>query len=377
MIRALSAIAAIVLAASAAYAATDAVQLEREYAQRLMATPNTAAAQVDLARWCLANDMADRARRHFAGAILLDADNRDARAALGFVKRNGTWVQASAPLAEPPGPTTVELPTVLSADAIERAKALRQQVLDISRQLLIPTDPDKWAEGRARLLAIRDPLAADPIAKIIGTGTVEYKCLATEALGQIPGDAAMQPIVHMILSDDTPALQEAAIRALKLRNDPRATRTLTLVVARSQKPTLQRAARALGELDAWEAVPTLINNTKAIEARTFTIREIVPEQPHSFIGNMTSYVAGVEPVVAPGVVALKPIIGTIGSGNGLGSSGGGPTEVTVEKQIPVWVPQPVVLEALRKITGQDFGYDVTAWRNWFAKAEMERRATQR
>ena len=380
MIRAITAIAAAAVIAAASYASADDIQLQREYTKRILAMPDTAAAHVELARWCQTNGMDDRARRHFEEALFRDGENRDARAALGYVKKNNSWVKVSDAPPPPADPTTVELKSGAgqpSADAvIERARALRQQVLDISRQLLIPTDPAKWAEGRTRLLAIRDPLAAEPIAKILGAGSVEFRCLEAEVLGQIHGDAAMQPIVAMILSDETPAIQESAIRALTLRNDPRAVRSLVMVAARSQKPTLQRAARALGELAAWEAVPTLISNVRAIEPRTVTVREVVPEQPHSFMGTMTAYVAGVEPVVAPGVVAFKPIIGGIGSGSGLGSAGGGPTEVTVQKVIPMWVEQPIVLEALRKITGQDFGYNLTAWRNWFAKADMEHKATQ-
>jgi hypothetical protein len=372
------------LVAAVATAATDDIQLLREYTNKVVAMQDTAAAHLELARWCEAHNLADRAKRHYEETLFRDPENKDARAALGYVKKSGSWVKVadSVPATSPggtPGPTTVDGgpgPTTVDSTptgGADRAKSLRQDILDISRQYLIPSDPEKWAQGRARLLAIRDPLAAEPIVKILGPGSVEVRCLEAEALGQIPGDSAMQPLVALVISDESPAVVEAAVKALAARHDPRAAVSLIHVVQRSQKPTLQRAAYALGEMGAWEATGALINNLKAIEARSMLVTEVVPEPPHAFFGTMTAYVANVEPVVAPGVVAYRPIIGGVTSGNGMGALGGstGPTEQTVERMVPMWVEQPVILDALRKITGQDFGYNTATWRAWFPQADRE------
>lgn len=40
--------------------------------------------------------------------------------------------------------------------------------------------------------------------------------------------------------------------------------------------------------------------------------------------------------------------------------------------IRVLAPQPVVLAALKKITGEDFGYDAEAWRAWRRRVKAER-----
>jgi len=128
---------------------------------------------------------------------------------------------------------------------------------------------------------------------------------------------------------------------------------------------MRRAAHALGELRAWEAVPALIANLKTVEYQTVLVKEL--RRPSAFVGMAIPYVADLRPVVVPGVVAYDPVIGYITPG-GFGR----PVEVTTRKTEAKLIEQPVVLEALKKITGQDLGYDDSIWRRWLASEERRR-----
>jgi hypothetical protein len=89
-----------------------------------------------------------------------------------------------------------------------------------------------------------------------------------------------------------------------------------------------------------------------------------------FSGTIIPYVADVHPIVSGNAVAFDPVIGYIGSGVGIGSTAG-PQEVTVEKTKIKLVEQPAVLEALKKITGQDFGYNLFQWRQWQYQVDLD------
>lgn len=93
----------------AAEATPDTFKAEREYVNRLLALENTAAANADLARWCAANGLADRAAVHWTAVIRLDPNNAEARTALGQVQRGNTWVPAAEA-----APSTLKKPPQVS-----------------------------------------------------------------------------------------------------------------------------------------------------------------------------------------------------------------------------------------------------------------------
>lgn len=82
------AVALVSILATGVRAADSTAPAPREYTDRLLKMEDTAAGHVELAKWCEANDLADRARTHWQEALQRDPDCAEARAALGFVKRN-------------------------------------------------------------------------------------------------------------------------------------------------------------------------------------------------------------------------------------------------------------------------------------------------
>jgi len=334
---------------------------EQAYVDRLLAMDDSAAAHVDLANWCAAHGLAEKAKVHWSEALLRDPDNAEARAALGFVNRNGQWVPVSeaepAPIAPPADPTFAA-----------RRQALARDIEDVQQHLLVSPSAAAWTEGRNKILAIRDAAAAEPIARILGAGDVNCRLLAAEVLGQIPGDEALRYLLGLALADPADAVHRTAIESLKDRADDRIVQQLIYALARGREPTMRRAAYALGELGAMEAVPALIANLRTVEYRNVMVKEL-RQSPSMFVGTLTPYIAGLRPVVSGGAVAYDPIIGYIVSGGGI-SFAQPPQEVLVEKTQAERVEQPDVLEALKKITGRDFGYDEAEWHRWSAEREQ-------
>lgn len=357
------------------FAADDSIQAYREYTDRLLTMDGTAASHVALAKWCEGRGLADRARLHWQEALACDADNKEARAALGYVRRGTQWVIAADAAA--PGSTATALPAAPPADPtfVKRRQALLQEILNVSNTYLNSMDPRVWEEGRRQILMIRDPAAAEPISRILGAGDQEKRRLACEALGAIPGDEAARRLVKFVLADESPEVYGSAVAALAARTDERGLPQLLNALNGSEK-VMQRAAKALGEMGEYRAVPALIAHLKTPEPR-IRVYEAQPgaggmspgPSAYMAIGEIITYVADVEPVVAEGAVAWNPKIGTIPVGTVLSVHN---PRVTIHRTVIELVRQPVVREALKKITGKDFEYDTQAWRDWYERRQSDR-----
>jgi len=346
-------------------AAGPSLAAEQQYIDRLLAMDDSAAAHVALAKWCEANAMPQRAKTHWGEALQRDPANAEARAALGFVKRGLEWVPAAEA-----GPAPIKPAPAAGPPAASRRQAFREEVSSIMRQYLFAPDATKWAEGRRKILQIRDPAAAEPIAQVLGAGGAACRALAAQVLGQIPGDEALRYLLGYVLADEPEEVRRAAVESLKGRTEERIAQQLIYALARGQEPTKRRAAQALGELSIEEAVPALITNLRLVQFETVLVKEIRTPEPIS--GTSVPFIAGARPVVAPGVVAYKPLIGYITPTGVVIPGVQQPQEVLVQKVQPKIVDQPIVLEALKKITGEDFGYDQVRWRQWLEKQQRER-----
>ena len=390
MVRPGLAVLAVALVAGLVSADDDA-QVQREYTHRVLSMPDTAAAHVELATWCRANGLADRARVHWQEAVARDADFAEARAALGFVKRNMAWVQvpaapgapgapaaaldpAQAPPAAPPssgGRTGPQDPK--SAD---RRRTLNAEVQDIFVTCLLSSDPQKRSEGRQRLLAIRDPAAAEPIARILSLGGDDARRLACEALAGIPGDEAARILARFVLSDESQEVQRAAVAALASRQDSRSLPQLTNALKGSQR-SLNRAAYALGEIGDLAAAPALIAHLRTPETRILKAPASgggsSDTGAYIFTGTVITYIADAEPVVAEAAVGWDLQIGAIPVGTSLAIRN---PRVTIYRTIVEFVQRPAVHDALQKMLGEDHGYNSADWRAALARKQAEAAQTQ-
>jgi len=365
----LAALVSLVLAGSA-YTLDYSPQLDREYTDRLLTMDDTAEAHAALARWCTEVGLEEKAERHWKETLLRDADHAAARAALGHVRRGDEWVKAAAsPGVSMPGAGEA---TPADPPPAERQRALTRHVRSIYFDHLNKVDPAAWQKGRDALLLLRDAAAAGPVYEILSSGNEKTRVLMCEVLGQLPGPEAARRLARVTLTDPSRAVYDAAVAALEMRSDDHALQPLLNALDGSEA-SLQRSAHALGVLRAEPAVAKLIGRLTTREPRVKTFK--APRSAvgggagaYFFFGRIHTYIADVEPVVAEGAVGWDPIIGSVPSGVGIDVDN---VVVTVRRTVIVPVQQPEVREALRKITGQDFGFDDAAWRRWHRQSQAD------
>ena len=373
------AVVACVLLAGALLAADDAAQAERQYTSRLISMPDTAAAHVDLAKWCQAHGLADRAQKHWQESIFRDPECAEARAALGYVKRNMQWVQAAEQSPAPPAaaPAAAPAPAVAPEDPAlaQRRGALAREIQEIFSQHLLSNDPATRALGRLELLQIRDPAAAEPIARILATGNDDTRCLACLALAGIPGEDAARLLAKFVLTDESEEVRRAATSALASREGGRGLTQLTNALNGSPK-ALERAASALGEIGDLRAAPALIAHLRTPETKVMKAPDTgrpADTGSYFFSGTIVPYIAGARPVVVNGAVGWDLQIGAIPVGAGVSFKN---PRVTVYRTIIEYVPRPAVHDALQKILGEDHDYNAADWRAALARKQAEADKTQ-
>ena len=322
-----------------------------EYDRRVRETADTPADQTTLGLWCAEHGLRPESKRHLQRAVPLDADCEAARRALGYVRAGTMWVDARAA-----GGRKVAAPESKETDAQRLARAIRNQwyprIAGIKSARLDSDRPDWFAEGRAMILAIKDPLAIQPLADVLGRGDIRTRRLLVEALAAFPQDEATMNLAALSFVDADADLRRAAITQLGRRDDRRIVEQYREALHVPSDVITRRAAFALGELKATEAIPELIDGL-TVERNKWVevpVRQWWWRYETVFNGST--------------VVQL-----------------GGGVQATQEPEFGIYLPADVVgndwqyqrvtvyrtelLEALRRITGQDFGFDRDDWLRWY------------
>jgi hypothetical protein len=355
-------------------AADDSMQAQREYTSRLISMSDTAAAHVELAKWCQARGLADRALKHWQEAIARDPECAEARAALGYVKRNMRWVQAeeATPALPAADPAAAPAPAAAPEDPMlaQRRGALAREIQEIFSQHLLSPDDATRAGGRQRLMQIRDPAAAEPIVRILSAGNDDTRRLACQALAGIPGEDAARLLAKFVLADESREVRRAAVSALASRDGSRGLAYLMNGLNGSSK-SLDRAAYALGEIGDLHAAPALIAHLKTPETKVLKAPDTGRSSDRGsyfFSGTIITYIAGATPVVSSGAVSWDPKIGAIPVGVGLSVKN---PRVTIYRTVVEYVERPAVHDALQKMLGEDHEYNLAEWRATLARKQAE------
>jgi hypothetical protein len=324
----------------------------------------TAEDQFKLAIWCEEHKLWRQRHEHLRKTIELDPDHAQAREKLGYIKRDGKWLTRNEQQ-EAKGLVRFEgrYVTPQEKQILEQKKRedglVREwhQRVRMWKSQLTGNDPAKSRQAQDNLLGIEDPQALDALVGQFGKEPDEsLRILMCEILGNLPGEEATLELVKRSIVDSSSEVRWAATEALVQREDPAAVRSLLRALQSEHNAVVRRAAEALGAIGDPTAVPALITALVTKHKQVVT-RPGAPSM--SLGGNTTPVVVDYEAIVGPGVVTYRPILGTQSSGFGVG--GGVQQEVVI-----VPLENPEVLEALKSITKEDYGYSQTAWRQWFA-----------
>lgn len=363
-----------------------------EYEQRRGQMEDTVAAHLALAQWCAEQDYTAGWRTHLKAALRLDPDCAPAREALGYVQVDGKWVKksrlekaaatqpADSAASQPSGAASekaAEKASEKSSDNAEDADDLEQpedqnselvraiqgqwyrQIRAIREQKLESANPRRVQEGRDKIMAIDDPLAVRPMVRALGEGGAAARGVLLEALSRFSNDEATVNIAVLAIVDPEETIRHDALVELKRRDDPRVSLQFRKGLYSKNDELVRRAAIGIGVLRDKSAVPDLI------ELLTAQRTKLVEISTRAFFREMFG-------------VFTSRYNYTTGSGQTIGYfptvevNSPGFHNVIVDRDYQyrhVTVYRTEVLEALRGITGQNFGFDAADWRRWYEEQQ--------
>jgi hypothetical protein len=215
---------------------------------------------------------------------------------------------------------------------------------------------ESWARGGKEAEAARRSFEALPGAEreralaeaLSRSGSKAARTLAAEELSSHRSSGSVGALAFAVVKDASPAVREASLSTLKSMDDP-ATGEWFIPFLRSSTPAHRiRAADGLEAFPRKSAVPVLIESMRLVWddfGRAFVFRgeDRAYIDDYNLVSGGTGF--SIVEVADPEVRSVKT--GVI-------------LDVKVRK-----VEVEARLRALRKITGQDYGMDMKAWRNWW------------
>lgn len=382
-----------------------------EYLKQRDKVEQTADAQFELGEWCDQAGLTGPAQGHYQRAIELDAEHEPAHKKLGHVYHNGRWMtyddrrkaqgllQHKGRWVSPDEKEALEAKTAYSAEQESWSRQLK-----LLRKKLYSSDPQQVQQAELQLAGIREPAAVAPLLKVFGSDAEPVRIRLARTIAAIPGDDTTEALVRMILAEPTLTVREVILNELSTIKDPEIIPRLIRALGGKNPVVVGRAAWALAQLGATQAVPKLI--PVLIKTETKWMLEPVGGDPaitagfvgiegtNRMPGNAGALAAGgntattgagfangsslgvlTGPVVGDGVVAYGATSMPFGNYSGL-NLGGNPNRPAARFVTNVYRNEEV-LYALQKLTGVDFGYDVAAWKQYVATGFRAENAPQR
>jgi HEAT repeat protein len=241
--------------------------------------------------------------------------------ARGFVRYRGMWR------------TVQEIELIERSDRVNLAQ--KEWTIRLERLRKRLDDPRQAEAAAEEIREIADPFAVPALAAALGKERMpRVRADYVEALSHIRGPEAMTALVSVAVDHADPETRILAAERLVDISPGMAAQAIAGALGGADNARINRAAEALGRLGSASAVGPLID---------------VLETEHMV-------------VVGAGAVEGSTTATFTPSGGGL-SMGGGP------KRQKTRVQNQRVLEALVKITGENFDWNTTAWRAWLANRQ--------
>ena len=352
----------------------------------------TAREEYDLGVWCEEHNFKDLAVVHYEKALKHDSQFDDAHQKLGHVLMRGRWLVGDE-VKEAQGfikykgrwvtPEEKERKDALLAVAAE-SNSWNKKIKGL-RDAYEAGPLSRSQEAERRLLAINEVIAVGPVLRILGEDPVPaIRAMASRVLGGIPGPEAANGLVGRFLMEGDEAVRQLTMNELAKRDSAEMIPLLARSLRSTHHQVVNRSAWGLGNLNAVAVVPRLIPALITVEQEVIVVDSGSGGNGTSFnggpstggIGNSTRSIPVLTPpVVGQGVVAYGATSVPLGSNFNVASGGSmGP----VQKLVPIEYRNEEVHDALVKLTGRDFGYDIAAWKQWLATSfKVEAAPTRR
>ena len=342
-------------------------------ADRVSSENDTVEGHWDLAEWCRSQRLPDQRRVHLQRVVSLDPGHRRGHYGLGHTLQEGKWMtredfMKSRGLVRFRG----RYVTPQQRDDFEQASvgaaAYRKwfSQIRIWHKWLGGSDPRQRARGRSELTRVKDPSAIVPLVRILGRDdAAAVRVLLATVLGEIPGTAALEPLVGMALRDRSYEVRGAARAAIGPKRSRAAVPFAIPFLRDVSNAVVRRTAVLLGESGDLAAVPPLIS--ALVTRHVHRVR--VPGSRHpSFafardgtpVHPAVAQGFGVPPAVLRGMQMGQFPFGVVILPPQFSEKETQVISVVVDRE------NPEVLAALKKLTEYDGpGYNQRAWKLWW------------
>lgn len=338
-----------------------------EYEVRAETLDDTLEAHWNLAEWCRENNLTEQREVHLEIVLALDPEHRQAHYGLkhtfyrgqwltrdeyeqlrrddGFVMYDGKWVKAE------------ELANVQASDAQTKAEREWYAKVRVWLKWATGNHVQRAADGLNNLRGIRNPEALPALVQFLGKSSrPDVRRVFIETASKIDGPGSVVPLATLAVREDVRELRELALSSIEEAFYEQAQGIVLAGLRDRNNVIVQRSGAVLTKIGDDHAVPSLIRSL--VTNHTYKVR--VPVQGYSF-GQDGSLASGpqlppdIEMGLRTGVYDSVQVVPLLGAG------------ARATKVVPVSVNREnsEVLNALRRITGKNFGFSENAWLRWW------------
>lgn len=299
-----------------------------------------------LADWCRRQGLAAEAKLHFERILELAPENEAAHKALGHVKLDGVWM-TSLERKEQLGYQNYGGRSVTAQEAeLERQKAEFKKEAQVWKKRLKSIESllrDGNPAGLEQLRAVSDPAALEAITdRFRRENNPQIRILYVQAIGKIASPAAIGDLASVAMVDNDYEVRLTALERLAAVGEPvqNAIRHFRQSLFHSDNTVVNRAAAALGYLNATEAIGDLTNTLVTRHQRTVVENADKPIASFQSDGNFS---------FNPGGAQVRQVTDTVENADVLAAL--------------------VQLVKSRYGENVDFGFDIPAWKGWLMQRQ--------
>lgn len=324
-----------------------------------------------LAEWCRENGMVARRNEQLERVLELDPDHEPAHAALQHVKVDGVWMSRDEQMARQGyvkhnGKYITQQEYKIEQEKDEQTEEVRAWIPKVKlwHTWLNGSKIDRRETALRELRQIDDPAAIPALGKYLGSDLrPPMRELYIDILGRMPDATAMPALASLVLFDENDTIWKEALRSIP---DEHAGKTYPLfkrALKHQANVVVRRAGVALGSLGDHTVIEPLIAALQT--AHQYQV-EVIDTSTPSYSFRSDGGFGGGGSVLPPNVeMALRT--GQLPYGVNITTPGRPKTRwVTVEKVHE----NAEVLEALTKLTGENFGYNGRSWKYWLSRQNL-------
>jgi HEAT repeats len=344
-----------------------------EYETRVKRLVPSAEAHWELAEWCRQKGLVKQRQLQLRALLSFEPDHEKAHLGLGDTWHNGEWVNRDELMAS-------------QGYFKYKGKYVTQQELDLFEQSSSDQEAEQqwfpkiklWAgwlhgnnaERRSQaitfLSSVEDPMAASAITRLLLYSPVdEVRLIGVRTLGNLSSDRPVRGLIRAGLLDDNPETRRAALDAIKPAQYAAARPLCIRELRHSRNVVVCRAATALATVGDKASLDPLIDALSS--KHRYKVQVPVGKQEGIAFGTDGSF--GATGVPLPPDIEMQLRTGQLPFGVGFAEVPGlNPPRRMKEVLVEVTHRNAEVLAALKRLTGQDFGYEERTWRLWLAAA---------